>query len=539
VIYLLETRRIFILILVSGLFLVGARNVSDPDLWWHLKTGQFIIAHKTIPHTDAFSYTRAGEPWVAHEWLSELFLYGLYRAGGWAGLILVFAAITAATFFLLYLRCAETPYVAAFGTVWGALAEAPSGGVRPQTLAWLLVSLWLLILDRSQKNRRLLWWTLPIMLLWVNLHASYALGLAILAVFMIAELLEVWLGLLAVQQARPHLQALALTFLLNLILVPLNPNGVRLYWYPIETLRSPAMQDYIAEWFSPNLHSAEFWPFLLLLLGTIAALAWIPHAVRLHNVLLLVASAYAALVSTRMIPFFVLVAVPMVSRQAHGWIVLRKSGNTALHATASATPRFLPKLLFNTAMAAAMIVFACLRVARVLEQQPLVEQAQFPAGAVKFFTMHPADGPIFNHYDWGGYLIWKLYPDTRVFIDGRADLYGEHLLQQFADTFRLKGDWKQTLNQWQVKTVVVPADSALAQALGREARWTISYEDRQAAIFTEIGRVSTPQTTTSGEEPALKGHSSNTKAPARSVRRHARNYPLSGNLQGIIVYRFG
>jgi hypothetical protein len=397
----------------------------------------------------------------------------------------------------------------------------------------------LLILDRSQKNRRLLWWTLPIMLLWVNLHASYALGLAILAGFMIAELLEVWLGLLAVQQARPHLQALALTFLFNLILVPLNPNGVRLYSYPIETLRSPAMQDYVVEWFSPNLHSAEFWPFLLLLLGTIAALAWIPHAVRLPNVLLLVASAYAALVSTRMIPFFVLVAVPMVSRQAHGWIVLRKSGNTALHATASATPRFLPKLLFNTAMAAAMIVFVCLRVARVLEQQPLVEQAQFPAGAVKFFTMHPADGPIFNHYDWGGYLIWKLYPDTRVFIDGRADLYGEHLLQQFADTFRLKGDWKQTLNQWQVKTVVVPADSALAQALGREARWTISYEDRQAAIFTEIGRVSPSQTTTSGQEPALKGHASNTRAPTRSVRRHARNYPLSGNLQGIIVYRFG
>jgi hypothetical protein len=538
---LVRTRQVFLAVLFLGLAAMAAQSVSDPDLWWHLKAGQYIIAHKTIPQTDPFSYTGAGEPWVAHEWLSELFLYGLYRTGGWAGLILVFAVITAATFFLLYLRCAETPYLAAFGTVWGALAEAPSWGVRPQTLAWLLVSLWLLILDRSQQNRRLLWWTLPIMLLWVNLHASYALGLAILAVCMIAELLEVWLGLLAVQQARPHLQALALTFLFNLILVPLNPNGVRLYWYPIETLRSPAMQDYIAEWFSPNFHSAGFWPFLLLLLATIAALAWIPHALRLHNVLLLVASAYAALFSTRMIPFFVLVAVPIVSRQAHGWIVLRKSGNSAWQGTSSATPRtrFLPKLLFNTAMAAAMIVFVCLRVARVLEQQPLVEQAYFPAGAVKFFKMHPADGPIFNHYDWGGYLIWKLYPDTRVFIDGRADLYGEHLLQQFADTFRLKGDWKQTLNQWHVKTVVVPADSALAQALGREARWTIRYEDRQAAIFTEIGRVSTSQTTTSGEEPALKGHSSNTKAPARSDRGHARNYPLSGNLQGIIVYRFG
>jgi len=509
VLHLLETRRIFILILVSGLFLVGARNVSDPDLWWHLKTGQYIIAHKTVPHSDAFSYTRGGQPWVAHEWLSQLFLYGLYRTGGWAGLILVSAAITAATFFLLYLRCAETPYVAGFVTVWGAIAGAPSWGVRPQTLTWLLVSLWLLILDRSKAKCLLLWWTLPLMLLWVNLHASYALGLVILALFIAAELVEVWFGLVAVQQARPHLQALALTFLFNLTLVPLNPNGVRLYSYPLETLRSRAMQDYIVEWFSPNLHSREFWPFLLLLLGTIAALAWIPRAVRVHNILLLLGSAYAALFSMRMIPFFILIAVPILSRQHHDWIVLRKSGNPEFEPVGPATrahrTRFSPKLLLNTVIATAMIVFVCLRVVRVLEQQPLVEQAHFPAGAVEFLKMHPTDGPVFNHYDWGGYLIWKLYPDAPVFIDGRADLYGEHLLKQFADTFQLKGDWKQTLNQWHVKTVVVPANSALAEALRRQAGWTISYADRQATIFTDTGRFFTSHTAISGQELAPEG----------------------------------
>jgi hypothetical protein len=543
VIYLLETRRIFILILVSGVFLIGSRNVSDPDLWWHLKTGQYIIAHKSVPHTDAFSYTRGGQPWVAHEWLSELFLYGLYRRGGWAGLILVFAAITAATFFLLFLRCAATPYVAGFVTVWGAIAGAPSWGVRPQTLTWLLVSLWLLILDRSKGKSLLLWWTLPLMFLWVNLHASYALGLVILALFIVGELVEVSLGLVALQQARPHLQALALTFLFNLILVPLNPNGVRLYSYPIETLRSRAMQNYIVEWFSPNLHSAEFWPFLLLLLGTIAALAWIPRPVRVHNILLLLASAYAALFSVRMIPFFILIAVPILSRQLHYWIVLGKSGNPECEPVGSATnarsARFSPKLLLNTAIAAAMIVFVCLQVVRVLKQQPLVEQAHFPAGAVAFLKMHPTDGPVFNHYDWGGYLIWRLYPDVRVFIDGRADLYGEHLLKQFADTFQLKGDWKQTLNQWHVKTVVVPANSALAEALGREPGWTISYRDRQATIFTDTSRVFISHTAAPGEELAPEGHGSNSQAAGSSRLEVCKKLRLSGNLQGIMVCRFG
>src|SRR6202521_2010662 len=111
---LFRTRQVFLAVLFLGLAAMAVRNVSDPDLWWHLKTGQYILAHKTVPHTDAFSYTRGGQPWVAHEWLSQLFLYGLYRTGGWAGLILVSAAITAATFFLLFLRCAPTPYVAGF-----------------------------------------------------------------------------------------------------------------------------------------------------------------------------------------------------------------------------------------------------------------------------------------------------------------------------------------------------------------------------------------------------------------------------------------
>src|ERR1700674_6141386 len=517
---LFRTRQVFLAVLFLGLAAMAVRNVSDPDLWWHLKTGQYIIAHKTIPHTDACSYTRDGQPWVAHEWLSELFLYGLYRTAGWAGLILVFAAITAATFFLLYLRCAATPYLAGFVTVWGAIAGAPSWGVRPQTLTWLLVSLWLLILDRSEQNRLLLWWTLPLMFLWVNLHASYALGLVILALFIVGELLEVSLGLVALQQARPHLQALALTLLFNLILVPLNPNGVRLYWYPIETLRSRAMQNYIVEWFSPNFTSTEFWPFLLLLLGTIAALAWIPRAVRVPNILLLLTSAYAALFSMRMIPFFVLIAVPILSQQPHYWIVLRKSGNPEFEPVGSETQahrtRFTPKLLLNTVMAAAMIVFVCLRLVRVLEQQPLVEQAPFPAGAVEFLKMHPTDGPVFNHYDWGGYLIWKLHPEVRVFIDGRADLYGEHLLKQFADTFQIKGDWKQTLNQWHVKTVVVPANSALAEALGRESGWTISYRDRQATIFTDTSRVFISHPAAPGEELAPEGHGSNSKAAGSS-----------------------
>ena len=90
--------RVFLAILFLGLFAMAARNVIDPDLWWHLKTGEYIAQHHSVPHTDPFSYTRAGEPWVAHEWLAELLLYQIQRTTGFAGLILIFAAVLCAAF---------------------------------------------------------------------------------------------------------------------------------------------------------------------------------------------------------------------------------------------------------------------------------------------------------------------------------------------------------------------------------------------------------------------------------------------------------
>src|ERR1700692_3917901 len=129
---LLQTRRVFLTILFLGLFAMAARNVTDPDVGWHLKTGQYIAEHKAVPHSDLFSFTCAGKAWVAHEWLTELVLYEIQCVAGWSGLIVIFAAILSAAFFLLYLRCGPAPYVAGAATLFAAWATAPVWGVRPQ-----------------------------------------------------------------------------------------------------------------------------------------------------------------------------------------------------------------------------------------------------------------------------------------------------------------------------------------------------------------------------------------------------------------------
>ena len=100
----LNLRQVFFLILILGLFLMTLRPIADPDFWWHLRTGQLIVQTHTIPHFDPFSFTNNGKPWVAHEWLSEVFMYSLYRIGGYGLLIFVFSIVICGAFILAYLR---------------------------------------------------------------------------------------------------------------------------------------------------------------------------------------------------------------------------------------------------------------------------------------------------------------------------------------------------------------------------------------------------------------------------------------------------
>ncbi len=468
----LGTTHLFLAVLFLGLFAMAARNVTDPDIWWHLKTGEFIATHKSVPHADPFSYTRAGEPWVAHEWLTDLFLYQVQHTAGFGALIVIFAGILTASFYLLYLRCGPAPYVAGIATLFAAWATKPIWGVRPQVLSFLLTSLWLLILERSDRNPKLLWWTAPLTLLWVNLHAGFALGLGLSALFLAAALLERFLGHSA---PNPPWRMTASILVLDVLLVPLNPNGTRLFSYPIETLRSTTMQNYIVEWASPNFHRSEYWPFLLIVLATFATLSVSRIRVRPRDLLVLLVSLYAGLVSIRLMPFFILIAVPIIS------------GRLCVWPKTTANSRRLPPAFgayLNVAILVAMAVFASAHVASVIQRQPQAEADQFPLRAVSFLQTHPPAGPIFNDYDWGGYLIWKLSPRIPVFIDGRADVYGAQLFHDFADAYQLKGPWQQILQRWHVETIIVPPDSALATGLHNIPAWIVSYRDSQAIVFS-------------------------------------------------------
>ncbi len=484
----LTSRRLFTIVLFVGLFVMATREIADPDFWWHLRTGQLVMETGSVPHSDPFSYTVAGTPWIAHEWLSEVLIYAVYRIGSFPALILLFSALITLSFGLVWARSEGRPYVAAFAVFLAALATAPTWGVRPQMLSLVLSSVYLFVLERyrTRPESRSVWVLVPLMLLWINLHSGYALGLVIIGIYVIAEIAEVLLARSSSHRASEtdakeasSWRTMALVLVLCLLVVPLNPNGATMYVYPFETLTSRTMQAYIQEWFSPDFHLIQFQPFAWLILATLGATALAGKRLRVVEVALLLVFGYAALRSARNIPFFALAAAPVLAEQL--WAIVETRGwRAALESKTAPSPA---ANVLNWSIVVLVVVAGLGRVASVIASQPAVEREKFPAAAVDYIASQQWSAPLYNSYQWGGYLIWRALPGERVFIDGRADVYGDKFIDEFLNVYRAGPNWSAGLERYHVGLVLIEPYAPLAGELGHDPAWSKVYADSQALVF--------------------------------------------------------
>ena len=472
----LTTRRLFTAILFIALFVITTREIADPDFWWHLSTGKYIVATQSIPHTDPFSFTRSGQSWVTHEWLSEVFIYALFLIGSYPLIIVIFSAIITLAFALVWARSPGKPYVATVAVLLGAFAAAPTWGARPQIISLLLMSVFLFILDQ---RRDLRWTLVPLMLLWVNLHSGYALGIVIIGIYLFGEIV----AFIASRHFASSLRSLIIIFILCLVAVLINPNGATMFVYPFETLTSPTMQAYIQEWFSPDFHLVEFQPFAWLLLATIAAIALSGKRASLTQTLLLVGTGYAGLRSARNIPLFAIVAAPILAE--HLWHTIETNHWDKFLAPAK-IQMTRGMAILNWLTLSLIVSAGAIRVGMVIDNQSTIERSKFPAAAVDFLQAQNISGAIYNSYDWGGYLIWRFSarPPARVFIDGRADVYGDKFIEDvYLKPYRGGSGWREPLDQYNVRVVLVEPTAPIVAQLARDPAWRQIYVDKQAVIF--------------------------------------------------------
>ena len=187
-------------------------------------------------------------------------------------------------------------------------------------------------------------------------------------------------------------------------------------------------------------------------------------------------TAFAALDAVRHVPIFVLLAIPVMV--AASPVNMVPSPIQRHHPSSS---RLWP--FFNLAVVVLIAVFAVARWVTLVDSQDAREAEQFPEKAVEFLQSGNYPQNVFVYYDWGGYTIWKLYPQYRVFVDGRADIYGDDLLHQFQTAVHLHTGWQEVLDRWKVAAVFVPPSCALAEALLLDPKWDVAFRDSKAIVL--------------------------------------------------------
>jgi hypothetical protein len=450
-----------------GLLAVCLPSLASADFWWHLRSGQLIYATHAIPRSDPFTFTVEGQRWIAHEWLSELILYATYHFGGYAAVLVLFGLITAAAYWLAY-RCSEGPLTICLPVLALAVwAARPTFLVRPQVFTLCLFSLFCFVLEahRHTSAWRLLL-ALPLLtILWVNLHGGYILGPTVILLYLAGYALDALTDANARQRLSTRATHLGAAALACLLVVPLNPNGLRLYTYPFETLRSPAMQALITEWQPPNPLQRLFFPFFLLIGLTVLALALRRKTLRAGEVLFVTFFAGAALHSMRNMALFSVACIPLLS----GW-------------RPSPLPWRIPLPLRQAAIILAVLLCGW-RWHAGIAGAAMFERTRFPEDAVTFLEHSRPSGQIFNAYPFGGYLIWRLYPEYRVYVDGRADLYGDSFLTHFNEMYEGEVNPQPEFLRRDIRTVLVEPSAPIANLLSITRGWHKCYQDSLAVIY--------------------------------------------------------
>jgi hypothetical protein len=369
--------------------------------------------------------------------------------------------------------------VAVLLSVWSIL---PTIGVRPRTFTLLFAAIYLAVLHQfvRHKETKAIWWFVPIMIVWVNLHAGYLIGLVLIGVTIVGVVLDAWFEGQTLQSQWPRLKTLALVFIACALAVNLNPQGPRIFLFPFEFFFSPIQQDQVIDWLSPDFHQKELLPLLLLMLSTIAALALSPKRVRPSELLLFLSTLYATLKSNRHMAIFALVAGPMLADYLQYWLETTRFGKTFGETRGASSTR--RQLIFNLILMVPLI--ACLiKLKSVIYSPPTQERVGVPLNAIAFVKENRITGnTITDPNIWSGYLIWET-PQNPVYIDGRIDMYGDAFVRDYLGIIQGLSRWQDPFDKYSVQVAIISPTSVLRLQLEQSPQWQKIYSDEMAIVF--------------------------------------------------------
>ena len=457
----------------------GAWLFGDGDTHWHLAVAKWMIEHLQVMDRDVFSYTMPGVGWHSHEWLSALILYGVYQIASWPGLIFLagIAYICSLGLISRFLFGRLDPAYAILLTVVSGASIAVHLLARPHILALPILVWWAIQCIKAVDGSRAPdWKSIPLMVLWANMHGSFVVGLGLVAVFGVEAYLQADNSESRMRTIRSWGSFLGVAVLASLV----SPHGVYGLIFPFQVSNMTYALGVIGEWQSPNfqrLTLQEIW-----ILGVLGFSVILGLRIPLVRAILLLALIHMSLKHVRHITLLgalgpLLIAAPLA-------VALKVLQSGRQHA--AGFDRFLAKgvTLANPVLGGAFLVAALAAALAFTPRSLSPPQQTAPVDALSAAKKLGLSGNVFNGYSFGGYLIYSGVP---TFIDGRADMYGDEFLKNATEAYRAKpGKLLSLLDQYNVGWTLLAPDTAAISVLDGNHGWTRVYSDEYAVIHQRI-----------------------------------------------------
>jgi hypothetical protein len=458
--------------LVARVFYEARGFFVDPDLWWHIKVGQDIFATHRFPESDPFSWTVAGHPWMAYEWLGDVLIGGVAKYTGLLGLEILLFVLASAVISGLYayatMRSGNCKAGFVSALVLCSLAFA-SFTLRPQMIGYGFLVLLLIVLERfRQGHTRSLWMLPPLFLIWVNTHGSFIIGLGVIVVHWAAGLTDLKLSGIEMKKWTSEQRVrLELIFLLCLAELPFTPYGTRLAVYPFDMAFSqPVNVANILEWQPMPFNVVGAKLFLALLVIFFFAQMAVRPVWRAAEVLLFFTGVVMACLHVRFVLLFVPFFAPMFATLLARWL--------------PAYERKKDHYILNAALILGLIVAIGYYFPKSADIHRAVAK-DFPVSAVAYLNQHPVPQPMFNTYNFGGYLV---YSGQKVFIDGRGDLFERGgVFSDYLQTSLIRTGALQVLERYGVQSCLLQHGEPLTVVLAASPGWERVYHDNVSELF--------------------------------------------------------
>ena len=475
----------FLSILIALSFIAGQSLLADGDTGYHIRAGEFMLHTLSIPRHDIFSFISPPLPWTAHEWLSEVIMALIHKNFGLTGIVIFFSFVIASVYYLLFkvVQTDKGNIFLAIIVIYLVVASSMSHWLaRPHIFSLVLLVVWYYLLDSYQyRDKNYLYLLPPIMLLWVNLHGGFVFGFILLGLYLFGNSIAyVNFTVAEREKRREKTKLLALVLAACLLASLINPYGYKILLFPLSMASEKYIMDHIVEFLSPNFH--EVMPFRYLLFLTIAILAISRSTLNIIELSLILLFTHMALYSARHISLFAIIAAPILLRHAN--LILNATNGRFIDSFKAKSANIA---LIDASAKGYALVLVCttpvfiLAASGTLEYQ--FEEKIQPVSAVEFLKREHLTGHVFNDDEFGDYMIYAAWPNYKVFVDGRWDVYGPAKMKDYFKITGIKPGWEEVIEKYKIDWIIYKANSALSMFLMERKDWRLVYADKVANIF--------------------------------------------------------